>query len=92
MRRTLVAPGLPEPNFLGSGNLASRQINIALEIEPHKSYPVALLSCLVLYRHHDNIQRLWRGQESRIWQKLKKKTEKTEKEIIQEAKEQEKED
>ncbi|MBS6209678.1 MAG: acyl-phosphate--glycerol-3-phosphate O-acyltransferase, partial [Proteus hauseri] len=55
-------------------------------------YPVALLSCLVLYRHHDNIQRLWRGQESRIWHKLKKKTEKTEKEIIQEAKEQEKED
>ncbi|HHJ1250319.1 TPA: glycerol-3-phosphate acyltransferase [Proteus mirabilis] len=60
--------------------------------KPEFTYPVALLSCLVLYRHHDNIQRLWRGQESRIWHKLKKKTEKTDKEIIQEAKEQEKED
>ncbi|QIF95400.1 glycerol-3-phosphate 1-O-acyltransferase PlsY [Proteus vulgaris] len=60
--------------------------------KPEFTYPVALLSCLVLYRHHDNIQRLWRGQESRIWHKLKKKAEKTEKEIIQEAKEQEKED
>ena len=33
---------------------------------------VKLLSCLVLLRHHDNIQRLWRGQESRLWRKRKK--------------------
>ncbi|MCX2944824.1 acyl-phosphate--glycerol-3-phosphate O-acyltransferase, partial [Rahnella perminowiae] len=31
------------------------------------------LSCLILLRHHDNIQRLWRGQEGKIWDKLKKK-------------------
>lgn len=60
--------------------------------KPEFTFPVAMLSCLVLIRHHDNIQRLWRGQESRIWQKLKKKQAKTDKEIIQEAKEQEKED
>lgn len=60
--------------------------------KPEFTFPVAMLSCLVLIRHHDNIQRLWRGQESRIWQKLKKKRAKTDKEIIQEAKEQEKED
>lgn len=60
--------------------------------KPQFTFPVAMLSCLVLLRHHDNIQRLWRGQESRIWHKLKKKKNKTEKEIIQEVKEQEKED
>ncbi len=60
--------------------------------KPEFTFLVAMLSCLVLIRHHDNIQRLWRGQESRIWQKLKKKRAKTDKEIIQEAKEQEKED
>jgi glycerol-3-phosphate acyltransferase PlsY len=24
-------------------------------------------------RHHDNIQRLWRGQEGKIWGKFRKK-------------------
>ncbi|MDC9580099.1 glycerol-3-phosphate 1-O-acyltransferase PlsY [Xenorhabdus sp. PR6a] len=57
--------------------------------KPEFTFPVAMLSCLVLVRHHDNIQRLWRGQESRIWQKLKKKQEMTDKEKIQETKEQE---
>ncbi|PHM61989.1 glycerol-3-phosphate 1-O-acyltransferase PlsY [Xenorhabdus ishibashii] len=57
--------------------------------KPEFTFPVAMLSCLVLVRHHDNIQRLWRGQESRIWQKLKKKQEMTDKEKIQVAKEQE---
>ncbi|OTA19894.1 putative glycerol-3-phosphate acyltransferase PlsY [Xenorhabdus beddingii] len=60
--------------------------------KPEFTFPVAMLSCLVLVRHHDNIQRLWRGQESRIWQKLKKKQEMTEKEKIQAAKEQEQQD
>ncbi|EQC01299.1 glycerol-3-phosphate 1-O-acyltransferase PlsY [Photorhabdus temperata] len=41
--------------------------------KPEFTFPVAMLCCLVLLRHHDNIQRLWRGQESRIWNKLKKK-------------------
>jgi len=31
-----------------------------------------MLSCLILVRHHDNIQRLWRGQEEKIWGKLHK--------------------
>ena len=60
--------------------------------KPEFTFPVAMLSCLVLFRHHDNIQRLWRGQESRIWQKLKNKKEKTEKEIAQDAREQELDD
>ncbi|MBE8596123.1 glycerol-3-phosphate 1-O-acyltransferase PlsY [Xenorhabdus sp. BG5] len=57
--------------------------------KPEFTFPVAMLSCLVLVRHHDNIQRLWRGQESRIWQKLKKKQTMTDKEKTQAAKEQE---
>ncbi|WP_158782178.1 glycerol-3-phosphate 1-O-acyltransferase PlsY [Pantoea sp. BAV 3049] len=40
--------------------------------KPQFTFPVAMLSCLVLLRHHDNIQRLWRGQESKIWKKKKK--------------------
>lgn len=60
--------------------------------KPEFTFPVAMLSCLILFRHHDNIQRLWRGQESRIWQKIKKKSEKTDKEIIQSSKKQEKND
>ncbi|MBC8944167.1 MULTISPECIES: glycerol-3-phosphate 1-O-acyltransferase PlsY [Xenorhabdus] len=57
--------------------------------KPEFTFPVAMLSCLILMRHHDNIQRLWRGQESRIWQKLKKKQEMTDKEKLQAAKEKE---
>ncbi|HGJ5882221.1 glycerol-3-phosphate 1-O-acyltransferase PlsY [Arsenophonus sp.] len=60
--------------------------------KPEFTFPVAMLSCLILFRHHDNIQRLWRGQESRIWQKMKKKSEKTNKELIQATKKQEKDD
>ncbi|MDC9612484.1 glycerol-3-phosphate 1-O-acyltransferase PlsY [Xenorhabdus khoisanae] len=60
--------------------------------KPELTFPVAMLSCLVLVRHHDNIQRLWRGQESRIWQKLRKKKEMTDKEKIQAAKQQEQQD
>ncbi|MBS9437327.1 glycerol-3-phosphate 1-O-acyltransferase PlsY [Photorhabdus noenieputensis] len=56
--------------------------------KPEFTFPVAMLCCLVLLRHHDNIQRLWRGQESRIWNKLKKKKEMTEKEKNQTEKEQ----
>lgn len=42
--------------------------------KPQLTFPVAMLSCLVLLRHHDNIQRLWRGQETKIWKKKKAKT------------------
>lgn len=41
--------------------------------KPQFTFPVAMLSCLILLRHHDNIQRLWRGQENRIWKRKKKK-------------------
>lgn len=43
--------------------------------EPQLVLPVAMLSCLVIIRHHDNIQRIWRGQEGRIWDKFRKKKE-----------------
>lgn len=39
--------------------------------KPQFTFPVAMLSCLILLRHHDNIQRLWRGQENKIWRKKK---------------------
>lgn len=35
--------------------------------KPEFTFPVALVCCLLLYRHHENIQRLWRGQEDKIW-------------------------
>ncbi|NRN28009.1 glycerol-3-phosphate 1-O-acyltransferase PlsY [Photorhabdus heterorhabditis] len=60
--------------------------------KPEFTFPVSMLCCLVLLRHHDNIQRLWRGQESRIWNKLKKKKEMTEQEKIQAKSEEGKED
>lgn len=34
---------------------------------PALTFPVALLACLLLYRHHDNLQRLWRGEEAKLW-------------------------
>lgn len=34
--------------------------------KPAFTFPVALVACLLLYRHHENIQRLWRGQEDRL--------------------------
>jgi glycerol-3-phosphate acyltransferase PlsY len=40
--------------------------------KPQYTFPVSMLSCLILLRHHDNIQRLWRRQETRIWTRLKK--------------------
>ena len=40
--------------------------------KPEFTFPVALVCCLLIYRHHANIQRLWRGQEDKIWSKFKK--------------------
>ena len=34
---------------------------------PEFTFPVALVCCLLVYRHHDNIQRLCRGQEQPMW-------------------------
>lgn len=36
--------------------------------KPEFTFPIALLCCLLIFKHHENIQRLWRGQEDRIWQ------------------------
>lgn len=44
---------------------------------PQFTFPVSMLSCLILLRHHDNIQRLWRRQEPKIWTKLKKNAKET---------------
>ena len=41
--------------------------------KPEFTFPVALVCCLLIYRHHDNVQRLWRGQEDTVWSQLKKK-------------------
>ncbi|KAA8997714.1 glycerol-3-phosphate 1-O-acyltransferase PlsY [Affinibrenneria salicis] len=41
--------------------------------KPELTFPVSMLSCLILVRHHDNIQRLWRGQETKIWRRRGKK-------------------
>ncbi|MCG7389952.1 glycerol-3-phosphate 1-O-acyltransferase PlsY [Pantoea sp. ACRSB] len=43
--------------------------------KPQFTFPVSMLSCLILLRHHDNIQRLWRGQESKIWKRKKTRKE-----------------
>ncbi|MBS2140124.1 glycerol-3-phosphate acyltransferase, partial [Escherichia coli] len=45
-------------------------------LKPQFTCPVSMLSCLILLRHHDNIQRLWRRQETKIWTKFKRKREK----------------
>lgn len=37
--------------------------------KPQFTFPVAMLSCLILMRHHDNIQQLWRGKEGKIWRR-----------------------
>ncbi|TCP90151.1 acyl-phosphate glycerol-3-phosphate acyltransferase [Cricetibacter osteomyelitidis] len=42
-------------------------------VKPEFTFPVAMVCCLLIYRHHDNIQRLWRGQEDKMWSKFKKK-------------------
>ncbi|WP_029686884.1 glycerol-3-phosphate 1-O-acyltransferase PlsY [Tatumella saanichensis] len=41
--------------------------------KPQFTFPVSMLSCLILLRHHDNIQRLWRGKESRLWKRKKRR-------------------
>ncbi|WP_302982225.1 glycerol-3-phosphate 1-O-acyltransferase PlsY [Plesiomonas shigelloides] len=45
---------------------------------PEFTFPVAMLSCLILLRHHENLERLWRGQEPKIWQKFRSPREREE--------------
>lgn len=39
-------------------------------IKPEYTLPVAMLGCLVILRHHQNIARLWHGKELKIWKRL----------------------
>ena len=40
--------------------------------KPEFTFPVALVCYLLIYRHHVNIQRLWRGEEDKVLYKFKK--------------------
>ncbi|MCK3655250.1 glycerol-3-phosphate acyltransferase [Pasteurellaceae bacterium Macca] len=66
--------------FLISGYSSLSAVITALTVpfyvwyfKPELTFPVALVCCLLVYRHHDNIQRLWRGQEDKFrpWKKKK---------------------
>ncbi|TNI09098.1 acyl-phosphate--glycerol-3-phosphate O-acyltransferase [Aeromonas jandaei] len=38
-------------------------------LKPEYTLPVSLLSCLILIRHHENISRLLKGEEPRVWRR-----------------------
>lgn len=40
-------------------------------IKPIYTLPVAMLTLLIVFRHHENIVRLWHREESKVWQKGK---------------------
>ncbi len=40
--------------------------------KPLYTLPVAMLSCLVILRHYENIQRLFKGEEPKIWRRKSK--------------------
>jgi glycerol-3-phosphate acyltransferase PlsY len=44
-----------------------------LLIKPEYSSAVLMLTLLIVARHHENILRLWKGEESKIWDKGKVK-------------------
>ena len=54
-------------NFKGGKGVAT-----AWWFKPEFTFPVALVCCLLIYRHHVNIQRLWRGEEDKVLYKFKK--------------------
>ncbi|OOH91478.1 acyl-phosphate--glycerol-3-phosphate O-acyltransferase [Pasteurellaceae bacterium 15-036681] len=65
--------------FLISGYSSLSAVVTALAVpfyvwwfKPELTFPVALVCCLLIYRHHDNIQRLWRGQEDKVWKKFRR--------------------
>ncbi len=39
-------------------------------IKPEYTMPVAMLSCLIVFRHHENVRRLLEGKEKKIWKKF----------------------
>ncbi len=38
-------------------------------IKPQFTMPVAMLACLIIFRHQENIKRLLKGEEHKVWQK-----------------------
>ncbi|KXF80337.1 glycerol-3-phosphate 1-O-acyltransferase PlsY [Enterovibrio coralii] len=44
-------------------------------VKPQFTMPVAMLSCLIIFRHQENIKRLINGSEQKIWNKKKKQAE-----------------
>jgi len=43
-------------------------------VKPEYTMPVAMLSCLIVLRHNDNVRRLLEGKETKIWKKISRKT------------------
>lgn len=43
-------------------------------IKPEYTMAVSMLSCLIVFRHHDNVRRLLEGKESKIWNKFSRNT------------------
>lgn len=41
-------------------------------IKPLYTVPVLMLGLLIVFRHRENILRLWQGQESKVWDKSKR--------------------
>jgi len=41
-------------------------------IKPLYTLPVLMLSLLIIFRHRENIIRLWKGTESKVWDKSKR--------------------
>ncbi len=41
-------------------------------LKPLYTMPVAMLTILIIVRHHQNIRRLWQGEESKVWDKGKR--------------------
>lgn len=39
-------------------------------VKPEYTMAVSMLSCLIVFRHHDNVRRLLEGKESKIWNKF----------------------
>lgn len=47
-------------------------------IKPQFTMPVAMLACLIIFRHQENIKRLLKGEELKIWHKGIQKSRKIE--------------
>ncbi len=42
-------------------------------VKPEYTMPVSMLSCLIIFRHHENIRRLLDGEETKIWDNFAEK-------------------